>query len=300
MKVLITDPIAEEGIEILRQGGLEVEAAYGLKGHELIEKIGDFDALIVRSATKVTREVIEAGEKLKVIGRAGVGLDNIDLEAARERGIEVLNTPGATAVSVAELTIGMMIACARNIVRGTLGIKSSLWEKKALKGVELSGKRAGIIGLGRIGREVAKRLRCLGMEVVYYDPLVSESDLATRLELDELLRTSDFITLHLPLTEQTHHMIGEREFEMMKDGVILVNCARGGIVDEEALYHALKSGKVRAAGLDVFEVEPLNRSKLIELNNVVLTPHIGAQTVEGQKRAGIEIARKVLESLKAR
>jgi len=300
MKVLITDPIAEEGIEILRQGGLEVEAAYGLKDHELIEKIGDFDALIVRSATKVTREVIEAGEKLKVIGRAGVGLDNIDLEAARERGIEVLNTPGATAVSVAELTIGMMIACARNIVRGTLGIKSSLWEKKALKGVELSGKRAGIIGLGRIGREVAKRLRCLGMEVVYYDPLVSESDLATRLELDELLRTSDFITLHLPLTEQTHHMIGEREFEMMKDGVILVNCARGGIVDEEALYHALKSGKVRAAGLDVFEVEPLNRSKLIELNNVVLTPHIGAQTVEGQKRAGIEIARKVLESLKAR
>lgn len=300
MKVLITDPIAEEGIEILREGGLEVETAYGLKDHELIEKIGDFDALIVRSATKVTREVIEAGEKLKVIGRAGVGLDNIDLEAARERGIEVLNTPGATAVSVAELTIGMMIACARNIVRGTLGIKSSLWEKKALKGVELSGKRAGIIGLGRIGREVAKRLRCLGMEVVYYDPLVSESDLATRLELDELLRTSDFITLHLPLTEQTHHMIGEREFEMMKDGVILVNCARGGIVDEEALYHALKSGKVRAAGLDVFEVEPLNRSKLIELNNVVLTPHIGAQTVEGQKRAGIEIARKVLESLKAR
>ena len=300
MKVLITDPIAEEGIEILREGGLEVETAYGLKGHALIEKIGDFDALIVRSATKVTREVIETGEKLKVIGRAGVGLDNIDLEAARERGIEVVNTPGATAISVAELTIGMMIACARNIVRGTLGIKSSLWEKKALKGIELSGKRAGIIGLGRIGREVAKRLRCLGMEVVYYDPLVSESDLAMRLEFDELIRTSDFITLHLPLTEQTHHLIGEREFEKMKEGVILVNCARGGIVDEEALYHALKSGKVRAAGLDVFEVEPLNRSKLIELNNVVLTPHIGAQTVEGQKRAGIEIARKVLEALKGR
>ncbi len=298
MKVLITDPIVEEGIELLRNGGAQVETAYGIKGKELKEKIRDFDALIVRSATKVTREIIEAADNLKVIGRAGVGLDNIDIEAAREKGIKVLNTPGATAISVAELTIGMMIACARWIVRGTVGIKNSLWEKKALKGTELYGKRAGIIGLGRIGTEVAKRLKALGMEVVFYDPYVKESDIAKSVSLDELLATSDFITLHLPLTDETYHMIGEREFEKMKDGVIIVNCARGGIIDEDALYHALKSGKVRAAGLDVFEVEPLQKSKLIELENVVLTPHIGAQTMEGQKRAGIEIARKVLEALR--
>ncbi len=297
MKVLITDPIAEEGKEILKNKGLEVIEKTGLSAEELKQEIKGKDAIIVRSATKVTREIINSADVLKVIGRAGIGLDNIDLEAAKEKGIKVLNTPGATSVSVAELTIGMMFACARHIARGTISLKEGRWEKKQLKGIELYGKTLGIIGMGKIGTEVAKRAKCLGMKVIFYDPYVQVSEYGEKVGLDTLYEKSDIISLHLPLTTETKHMISKSAFAKMKNGAILINCARGGIVDEEALYDALTTGKLYAAGIDVFEKEPAVGNKLFTLDNVVVTPHIGAQAKEGQKRAGIEIAEKVSKEL---
>ncbi len=298
MKVLITDPIAKEGVEILKREGFQVDEKPGIPKEELIATIPEYDAIIVRSATKVTREVIEAAKKLRVIGRAGVGLDNIDREAAKERGIKVLNTPEATSISVAELSLAMMFANARPLVEGTTSLKQGKWEKKRLKGFELYGKTLGIIGIGRIGKELAKRAKALGMRVIAYDPYVSSSDVAELTTLDNLLKESDFISIHTPLTDETRHLISREEFEKMKDGVVLINCARGGIVDEDALYEALKSGKVKSAGIDVYEKEPPIGNRLLELENVVLTPHIGAQTSEGQKRAGIGIAELVRDTLK--
>ena len=298
MKVLITDPIAKEGVEILKREGFQVDEKPGIPKEELIATIPEYDAIIVRSATKVTREVIEAAKKLRVIGRAGVGLDNIDREAAKERGIKVLNTPEATSISVAELSLAMMFANARPLVEGTTSLKQGKWEKKRLKGFELYGKTLGIIGIGRIGKELAKRAKALGMRVLAYDPYVSSSDVAELTTLDNLLKESDFISIHTPLTDETRHLISREEFEKMKDGVVLINCARGGIVDEDALYEALKSGKVKSAGIDVYEKEPPIGNRLLELENVVLTPHIGAQTSEGQKRAGIGIAELVRDTLK--
>lgn len=300
MKVLITDPIAKEGVEILKREGFQVDEKPGIPKEELIATIPEYDAIIVRSATKVTREVIEAAKKLRVIGRAGVGLDNIDREAAKERGIKVLNTPEATSISVAELSLAMMFANARPLVEGTTSLKQGKWEKKRLKGFELYGKTLGIIGIGRIGKELAKRAKALGMRVLAYDPYVSSSDVAELTTLDNLLKESDFISIHTPLTDETRHLISREEFEKMKDGVVLINCARGGIVDEDALYEALKSGKVKSAGIDVYEKEPPIGNRLLELENVVLTPHIGAQTSEGQKRAGIGIAELVRDTLKGR
>ena len=297
-KVLITDPIAPEGVEILREAGFQVDEKPDWKGEKLIENIRGYHALIVRSATKVTADVIKAADELRVIGRAGVGLDNIDLNAAKERGIKVLNTPGATAISVAELALGFLLSCARWIPQADRSIRSGKWEKKQFKGIELYGKTLGIIGIGRIGSELAKRAHALGMVVLAYDPFVKWHDIAKLVDLDELLSKSDFISLHLPLTEETRHLISTREFELMKEGAVLVNAARGGVVDEDALYKALKSGKLRCAALDVYENEPLPEdSPLRELDNIVMTPHIGAQTVEGQRRAGIEIATKIRDFL---
>ncbi len=297
MKVLITDPIAEEGKEVLKNKGLEVIEKIGLSPEELKQEILGKDAIIVRSATKVTKQVIETADILKVIGRAGIGLDNIDLEAAKEKGIKVLNTPGATSISVAELALGMMFACARHIARGTLGLKEGRWEKKQLKGIELYKKTLGIIGMGRIGTEVAKRAKYLGMRVIFYDPYVQVSEYGEKVGLDTLYENADIISLHLPLTPETKHMISKEAFAKMKNGAILINCARGGIVDEDALYDALTTGKLFAAGIDVFEQEPAVGNKLFTLDNVVVTPHIGAQAREGQKRAGVEIAEKVSKEL---
>ncbi len=301
IRVHVNDPLDDEAMALLRsKEGLEVTSEH-LSKEDLIKIMPEVEVLVVRSATKVTADVIEAGERLKIIARAGVGLDNIDLEKAKEKGITVLNTPGASAASVAELAIGMMFALSRHIARGTMDLKEGKWTKKQLKGVELSGKTLGIVGFGKIGREVAKRALGLGMNVLAYDPFVKETDMDVKLvDLDELYKNSDYITLHVPLTPETKHMINKETIEKMKDGVYIINCARGGVVDEKALLEALKSGKVAGAGLDVFETEPPAtdvEKELLSLPNVVATPHIGASTKEAQKRVGKEIVQKIFEAL---
>ncbi|MGB9636529.1 MAG: hydroxyacid dehydrogenase [Thermoplasmata archaeon] len=303
MKVLIADKIAKEGIQKLKDAGYEVIEGWDAPKEQLPELIKDCHAIIVRSATKVTKALIDAAPKLKVIGRAGVGLDNVDAEYAKSKGIKVVNTPEATSRSVAELAIGHMIAAARGIGYGTTTMAAGKWEKKALEGVELGGKTLGLIGIGRIGSETARIAVAMGMKVIAFrksakDPGIPGVSLVSSLE--ELLANSDFISIHLPLTPETKNMIGKKELAKCKDGVIIVNCARGGIVDEDALYDALRSGKVRAAGIDVFSEEPpTGIHKLATLPNVSLTPHIGAQTHEGQQRAGVQIAERVIEALRS-
>jgi D-3-phosphoglycerate dehydrogenase len=299
-KVLISDPVAKETVEILKRGGLEVDVKTDMSPEQLIARIGDYNAIVVRSATKVRKEVIDAAKNLELIARGGVGLDNIDVEYAEKKGIKVINTPSAPSISVAEITIGHMLAFVRSIPQATASLKAGKWEKKKFKGTEVYGKMLGIIGIGRIGQEVAVRALGLGMRVQTYDPFCSCSAsihtpqiCAGTLEL--ILRESDFISLHIPFTDQTHNMIGKKEFNMMKDGVVILNCARGGIVDEKALLEALKSGKVRGACLDVFETEPPGDNPLLKLDNVIATPHIGSATVEAQFRVGTEVADLVVQ-----
>lgn len=303
MKVLVSDPLAEEAIERLKkESDIEVDVKTGMDKEELKKTIKDYAAIIVRSATKVTREVIGNADNLKVIARAGVGLDNIDLDAAKEKGIKVVNTPGGTTISVAELTFGLMLASTRNITRADASLKEKKWEKKKLGGFELYGKTFGIIGLGRIGREVAKRAKGFGMKVVAYDPYVKKEEIpdidVELVSMDDILKNSDFITLHIPAIPQTRHIISEAEIAKMKDGVVLINAARGGVVDEKAVYNGLTSKKIKCAAFDVFEVEPPLESKLLELDNFIATPHLGASTVEGQIRAGVEAADKVVGILR--
>lgn len=298
MKVLVSDPIAPQGIEILKNAGFEVTEQSGLSPEELAKIITDYDAIIVRSATKVTKEVIEAGQKLKVIGRAGIGLDNIDQETAKNKGIKVVNTPTATSISVAELALGMMFAAARRIPQASVSTRASLWEKKKFKGFELYGKNLGIIGLGRIGTELAKRAKAMGMSVRAYDPYVKTSDFAEVTDFDTLIKESDYISLHIPRTKETEHILNKDAFAKMKDNVVIINCARGGVVDEGALYEAVNGGKVRIACIDVYEKEPAKENKLFELDQVIATPHIGAQTKEGQTRAGTQVAELVRDALK--
>ncbi|MCK4249993.1 3-phosphoglycerate dehydrogenase [candidate division WOR-3 bacterium] len=298
MKVLVSDAIAEQGIEILKNAGFEVVQKTGLSPEELVKAIPDFDGIIVRSATKVTKEVIEAGNNLKVIGRAGIGLDNIDMEKAKEKGIKVVNTPTATSISVAELALGMMFCAARRIPQASISTKNSKWEKKKFKGFELYGKKLGIIGIGRIGSETAKRAKILGMEIIAYDPYIKTSDYANIVDLDTLLKESDYISLHIPKTNETEHILNKTAFDKMKEGVVIINCARGGVVDENALYDAINDGKVRIACVDVFESEPAKDNKLFNLDQVIVTPHIGAQTKEGQTRAGTQVAELVRDALK--
>ena len=297
MKVIITDPLAREGVEILRAAGLEVTEQPDIAPGELLKVIPEYDAIIIRSATKVTRAVIEAGTRLKAIGRAGVGLDNVDRVAAKEKGVAVLNTPSATSISVAELALGYMLAAARHIVTATVTMRDGKWAKKQLKGTELFGKTLGIVGSGRIGTELAKRAEALGMKVLVFDPYLKECGQGELCTFEELLPQSDYISLHLPHTGETHHMLNADRFAMMKDGVIFVNCARGGIVDESALFDACKSGKVAVACVDVWEKEPLEDYKLFSLPNVLGSPHIGAQAKEGQLRAGTGVAEKVRDTL---
>ena len=306
MKVLISDPIDKQGVELLKAAGLTVDERPGLPPEELVKAIPEYDAIIVRGATKVTKDIIEAGSNLKAIGRAGVGLDNVDAAAAKAKNIKVMNTPAATSVTVAELALGMMLSVARSIPQATQSLREGKWEKKIFKGFELFGKTLGIIGIGRIGVELAKRAKAMGMTVIAYDPLVKSSDVAPLVALDELLEKSDFISLHVPKTEQSKHMLSTAQFAKMKKNAVLVNCARGGVVDEAALYEALTSGKIKAAALDVFETEPVDKTpeakalyaKLFALPNVIGTPHVGAQTAEGQRRAGIGVAELVRDALK--
>ena len=300
MKVLITDGISPEGSKILNEAEFEV-VQQKLTPEELLARIGDFDAILVRSATKVTREVIEAGKKLRVIARGGVGLDNIDAVAAAAKGIAVLNTPGASAVSVAELTLGHMLAVSRFLHISTMEMRAGKWPKKEYgSGIELFKKTLGIMGLGNIGKEVARRALGFGMHVLAYDPPFTPMDFIVEITTKEhLLRQSDFITLHLPFDKKAGPIIGEKEFEMMKKGVVLINCARGGVVDQKALLAALNSGKVGGAGLDVFEHEPptADEAALINHPRVSVSPHIGGQTIEAQDRVGTEIAIKVVKAL---
>ena len=299
-KVLLTDGLEENGKEMLRKS-VELVDKPGITADELLQVVGEFEGLIVRGRTKVTAAVFEAGKKLKVVGRAGVGVDNIDLEAAKAHGVTVVNSPLATSVAVAELTMGLMLSAVREIARADAGVKSGKWLKKELEGTELMGKTLGIIGFGRIGAAVAKRAAAFDMKVVGYDPLIPAEEIRKRggepVSLDALLAASDMITMHLPLTADTKGMLDAKAFARMKQGVYVICAARGGVIDEAALLEALNSGKVAGAALDVFATEPTGQTELVMHSKVVCTPHIGAQTVEAQTRAAFDISDEVLNAL---
>lgn len=299
-KILVTDPIHEDGLKALREFA-EVEVATELKPAELIEKVKGYEVLVVRSATKVTKEVIDVGKQLKVIARAGVGLDNIDVKAAEARGIKIFNAQEAPTIAVAELVLAHMLSFARHLPRADAGVKAGRWEKSKLMGTELRDKTLGIVGTGRIGRTVGYKAKAFLMNLLVHD-VTQNAEFAERtgakyVDLDVLLRESDYITLHVPLTPKTKHIISKRELELMKPTAVLINTSRGGIVDEGALVEALRAGKIAGACLDVYEREPPRDSPLLKLPNVVLTPHLGASTREAQRDAAIIIAKKVKEAL---
>lgn len=303
MKVLVADKISAKGVAFLRaQEGLEVVEAYGSSPEKMLKLVKDVQAIAVRSETKITREILAAAPVLKVVGRAGVGVDNVDVEAATERGVVVMNTPSGNTVATAELTFTHILCGARPVPQAAASMGAGKWDRKSFSGVELFRKTLGIVGLGRIGGEVAKRAQAFGMRVLAYDPyLVPSRAKAMQVEgvtLDVLLAEADFITVHMPLTEDTMHLIDEAALAKCKKGVRLFNCARGGIIKEIALIAALQSGHVAAAGLDVFEGEPLaGDSPLRTLPNVVLTPHLGASTAEAQDAVGLEVAEQIVDVL---
>ncbi|HEY6067963.1 MAG TPA: phosphoglycerate dehydrogenase [Gaiellaceae bacterium] len=297
-RVLVREPIAEAGIRLLRERGFQVDVD---GDSDLAEAIGRYDAIVIRSATKLTSDLIERGERLKVIGRAGVGIDNVDVDAATRRGIVVANAPESTVVSAAEHTIGLLVALSRNIPQAHAALKQGRWERKAYGGVELAGKTLGVLGFGRIGQQVARRAAGLGMHVVAYDPFVTaerfrELGVEQLDAVEDVYTAADFLTLHLPLTDETRGSIGAGAFAKMRDGVRIVNAARGDLIDEDALLEALQSGKVGGAALDVFSTEPYS-GPLLELDTVVATPHLAASTEEAQDRAGVIIAEQVAAAL---
>lgn len=301
MKVLIADRIDKEGIEFLRQH-VDVTVEPGLKPEDLKAKIGDYDALVVRSQTKVGAEIIERGEKLKVIGRAGVGTDNIDVDAATRKGIVVVNAPTANTVSAAEHTIALMLALARHVPEANNQLKSGKWQREKLIGIELRNKTLGIIGLGNVGSEVAKRAQAFEMHVIAYDPFVS-TDFARNIKvdlapLDQLLAEADFLSLHVPLTTTTTQLIGAEELAKVKPTARIINCARGGLVDEKEVVKAVEEGRLAGAAFDVFESEPLTESSLFQNEKIIITPHLGASTTEAQAQAAQDIAEQVLTVLK--
>jgi D-3-phosphoglycerate dehydrogenase / 2-oxoglutarate reductase len=293
VKILVSDKIFDEGIKILEEKGYQVTCAWDMPKDELPKIIADYDVLIVRSATKVKGELLNNAKKLRLIGRAGEGLDNIDFERAKKLGIALVNTPHVSYMSVAELTIGYMLALARNIVQGTTSLREGKWEKEKLIGNEVNGKTLGVIGCGYIGKTVERFAIALGMKVLPVEECVYDRFVP----LGEMLPQADFITIHVPLTPHTKHMISTKEFDLMKKGAMLIDCSRGGVVDQDALYQALVSGKVAGAALDVFEEEPPKNNRLLTLNNVIATPHMGAQTHEAQLKASIQIAKAVIEAL---
>ncbi len=304
IKVLISDPLSEKGLEILKKENfIEIVEKTKMTEDELCEEIKGKDAIIIRSGTKVTRKVIECADELKVIARAGVGLDNVDIEAATEKGIVVMNAPAGNTISTAEHTFALILSLARKIPWAYNSLQSGEWKRSKFKGVELFRKTLGIIGLGRIGTEVAKRAKAFGMTVIAYDPFTSEeraSSLGIELvDLDEIYENSDFITVHVPLNENTKGMIGEREIKKMKDGVRIINAARGGIVDEEALAKALEEGKVAGAAVDVYSSEPPSEDNpLLKAPNCLTTPHLGASTSEAQENVAVETAEAIVDFFK--
>jgi D-3-phosphoglycerate dehydrogenase len=300
VKVLVAEPLSEAGLELIRAAH-DVDYRAGMPRDELLGCLGDYDALVVRSQTRVDAEAIAAGSGLKVIGRAGVGVDNIDVEAAAAAGITVVNAPDSSTVAVAEHTIGLMLALARRITVGDASLRAGEWRRSELAGIELSGRTLGILGLGRIGLAVAARASALGMRLLGNDPYVSSDTPAERgveiVAMDELLRRADVVTLHLPLTDATRGLIGPSQIGLMKKGALLLNVARGGVVDESALAEALRDGRLGGAAVDVFEREPPVGSPLLDAPNTVLTPHLGASTAEAQARVSVEVAQRVLEAL---
>ena len=297
MRLIVCDPVDPEAVEAMREGGIDVDVNDDVTPEELEQIIPDYEAMVVRSRTKVREPLIDKATNLKAIIRAGVGLDNIDVEYAEENGIEVRNTPAASSNAVAELTVGYLLALARPIAQATMSMKEGKWEKKKLKGTELAGKTLGLIGCGRIGSLVAEKAECLGMKVLLFDcrPNIDLA-CATQIDKDELLEQSDYISLHVPHTPDTHYIIGEEEFARMKDGVKIINCGRGGTLDEDALLEAIESGKVAGAALDVYEDEAEERGqKLMRRPEVIGSPHVGAGTVEAKERVGEETARIAIE-----
>ena len=303
MKVLITDKMAKEAIQLLKDKGYEV--TFDEMDHDtLLKEIGKYDALMVRGRTKAVKEIIEEGSKgnLKVIGRAGIGVDNVDIETAGKLGIPVVNAPTGSTISVAELTITHMLSLSRNITKADSTMKKGEWAKKQLRGSELFGKTLGLIGTGNIGKLTAMLASCFGMKIIGFDPFISKEDMAKdgiekKEDLGNLISSSDFISLHLPHTPKTHYIVNKEMISKMKPTAYIINCSRGGTVDEEALYMALKNGKIAGAGIDVFEKEPPEKNPLLQLENVVLTPHLGANTNEGQIRAGTVCAEQIIKVL---
>jgi D-3-phosphoglycerate dehydrogenase len=306
IKILVSDPLSEEGLKILKEAKeFQVDVKTDLKPEQLKEIIKDYDALLVRSATKANKDIINAASRLKVIGRAGVGLDNVDLDAATQKGIIVMNTPGGNTISTAEHAVSMILSLSRSIPQANASTKKGEWKRSKFMGVELYAKVLGIVGFGRIGKEVARRALSFGMRVLAYDPFLSR-DVAESLgievvELNELLKQADYITVHTPMTDETRHMISTEQFGLMKKGVRVINCARGGIIDEKALATAVREGKVAGAALDVFEKEPVAPdNELLALDNVIVTPHLGASTEEAQVNVAIEVAEIVRDALLGR
>ncbi|AQQ53582.1 phosphoglycerate dehydrogenase [Planococcus lenghuensis] len=301
-KVLVSDPLSDDGIkELLDAEHIQVDKKTGMTEQELLDCIGEYDALLVRSQTQVTRKVIEKATKLKAIGRAGVGTDNIDLAAATEHGVVVVNAPNGNTISTAEHTMAMLAAMARRVPQAYYSLRQDEWNRKAFIGVELYRKTLGIIGFGRIGGEVAKRAQGFGMRIIASDPFLTEEK-AAKLgiqygSMEDVLEQADFITVHTPLLKETHHLISHEQFGQMKDGVYVLNCARGGLVDENALLEAIQGGKVAGASLDVFENEPQINHELLALPEVIATPHLGASTVEAQEMVAVDVSREIADML---
>lgn len=304
MNILISDTVAQRCIDILREQNFSVDYLPEVSSNDLLKIISKYQALIVRSRTNVTAEVIQAGKNLKIVGRAGAGVDNIDVDAATRRGIIVMNTPGGNTISTAEHTISMMLALARNIPQANASLKQGKWERKKYVGTELSGKTLGIVGLGKVGKEVAKRCLAFEMKVIAFDPLLS-SEAASKMNIeltnfDTLVQTADFISIHTPLTDETKNLFNKKTFLLCKKGVRIINCARGGIVNEDDLLQALNDGIVAGAALDVFVDEPPADLSLLQHPNVIATPHLGASTEEAQEKVAIQIAEQVVAALKGK
>ena len=301
MKILVSDSLSKEGLAILKESGFDVIVDTGLSEDQLVEKIKDIDALVIRSGTQVTARVVEAADRLKIIGRAGVGVDNVDTEAATKKGIIVSNTPDGNTLSAAEHTFAMMMAMARNIPQACASLRSDKWERNKFMGVELSGKVLGVVGLGRIGAEVAKRAQVFNMTILGFDPFVSEERAKsmgiTLTTVEDICRKADFITVHTPLTKETKNIINADMFGVMKPTARIINCARGGIINEEDLFEAVNSGKIAGAAIDVFVEEPPTGSSLLKSDKIIVTPHLGASTVEAQVNVAIDIAYEIIRVL---
>ncbi len=304
MKVLVTDQISEKAIDIMNNAGLEVETKLNLKENEIASLAPNYDAFVIRSGVKITKKILEAGAtgRLKIIGRAGVGVDNVDKDSAKELGIVVENTPFGNTNAAAEHTIALMIILSKHIIHGNKTMKEGKWDRKCFEGTELKNKTLGLIGLGNVGKKVAKVALAFEMTVLVYDPFLSEEKFkelgVKKAELSEIYKNADYITVHVPLTEKTKNLISEKEFQLMKQNVRIINVARGGIINEDALLNALNNGKVASAGLDVYTEEPPTKKELTIHEKVVCTPHLGASTLEAQENVGIEVAEQIVLALK--